>query len=311
MFSIVIPVYKNLANLPLLLDACETMRQSLPNESEFVFVVDGSPDQSFQFLYENLQTSKINSQLIHLSRNFGSFPAIMAGLSVAKGNFVGVMAADLQEPPEFVIDCLLKLKSGDADVCLGTRSVRSDGLFNNLSSHLFWSLYRTLINPKIPRGGVDVFALNRRALETLNDLKESHTSLIGLLTWIGFKVIEVPYGRQKRLVGTSAWTLKKKINYLFDSIYAFSDLPIRLLFFIGIFGLVCSIIFSILLLALKLSGNVVVQGYSATALLITFFGSLQIFALSIIGSYTWRAYENTKRRPNFIIADRLQFKKET
>ena len=138
-------------------------------------------------------------------------------------------------------------------------------------------------------------------------LNENNSSLIGLLFWVGFRRDFVPYNRQARIAGRSAWTFSKKLRYLSDSIFNFTDLPVRLLFRIGLVGTLCSVAAGTVVLVAKALGHIPVPGYTATVLIVTFFGALNCLGLGIIGGYVWRTLENTKRRPNFLIASRTLF----
>jgi glycosyltransferase involved in cell wall biosynthesis len=242
-----------------------------------------------------------------LSRNFGSFSAIREGLRAANGRYFAVMAADLQEPPELVLSFFRALSEEPVDLVLGTRTSRADPLLSRLLSSLFWWVYRTVIEPQMPRGGVDVFGCNREFRDRLLALPESNSSLVGLLFWLGYRRKLISYARQPRLTGKSGWTFKKKLKYLFDSLFAFSDLPIRLLAFFGGLGLVASALVSVIVLIAKLLGLVAVPGYAATVLIVAFFSALNSFGLGVIGSYVWRTFENTKGRPLAIVMTTEEF----
>jgi polyisoprenyl-phosphate glycosyltransferase len=305
--SLVIPVYNNADTLPRLLPACEGLWEQLDRDLEVVFVVDGSPDASHLLLQQQLPQARFRSQLVLLSRNFGSFSAIREGLRVAGGRYFAVMAADLQEPPELVLSFFRALAQEPVDLVLGTRTSRADPLLSRLASAIFWGIYRRIIEPQMPSGGVDVFGCNREFRDRLLSLPESNSSLVGLLFWLGYRRKLISYARQPRLTGKSGWTFKKKLKYLFDSLFAFSDLPIRLLAFFGGLGLVTSATLSIVVLAAKLLDLVSVPGYAATVLILTFFAALNSFGLGVIGSYVWRTFENTKGRPLAIVMKAEQF----
>ena len=305
--SLVIPVYRNEGNLPPLLAALEGLAAELGERFEVVFVVDGSPDRSAPLLHEALPRAGFACQLLELSRNFGSFSAIRAGLAAGRGDFFAVMAADLQEPPELILEFYRRLVTGAADITLGQREGREDGRVDSLFSGLFWGLYRRFVFAEVPPGGIDVFGCTRAVRDQLLLLEESHSSLVALLLWGGCRREQVPYRRRRREIGRSAWTFRRKFAYLLDSVYSFSDLPIRLLLRAGIFGLVLSLVFSAVVLVARLSGRIEVPGYSAIVLLTMFFGGLNCLGLGILGSYVWRTYENTKKRPNFIVARRQSF----
>lgn len=301
MYSLIIPVYKNEESIPPLLEALEWIEGQLSSSLEIVFVIDGSPDNSYLKLKTLLPKKKINYQLIRLSKNFGSFAAIRAGLASATGKYFAVMAADLQEPKELAVNFFNELSKEEHDVIIGTRESRNDPLFSKISSTLFWTLYQKWVQPEMPRGGVDMFGCNSLFKSELMLLRESNSSLIGLIFWLGFRRKIIFYSRQERLHGKSAWTFKKKFKYMMDSVFSFSDLPIKILLNTGFIGIGVSVFISILVLLSKFFGLINVPGYTATVLLIIFFGSLNSFGLGIIGNYIWRAFENTKRRPESVI----------
>lgn len=309
MFSLVIPVYRNEGNIPPLLDAlCGLSTMSSP--LEVVFVVDGSPDRSFEVLRERLPAMPFSSKLVGHSRNFGAFAAIRTGLATATGDYLAVMAADLQEPIELIQKFFQLLSSGEAEVVFGERISRSDPMLSKLASNTFWSLYSRLINPQIPVGGVDIFGCNRAVLTALLRLDESNSSLVAQLFWVGFRRKGVPYERRAREIGTSAWTFRKKLRYLSDSVYSFTDLPVRLLSWAGSFTMLVAVIGGLVVLLSRLTGHISVSGYTPTVLAVAFFGGLNAFGLGVIGEYVWRTFENTKRRPNSLVVSELLFDRQ-
>lgn len=295
-YSLVVPVYRNEANIPALLAAIAGLHRELGPSFEAVFVVDGSPDASHERLQQALPAQPFASTLVALARNFGAFAAIRHGLGMARGRQIAVMAADLQEPPALVVELLRRVEGG-ADVAFGTREGRNDPALSRALSNAYWSLYRRWVMPDIPRGGVDIFAVSQRVRDALLTLPEANTSLLAQLFWLGGRRAFVPYVRQQREIGRSAWTFRKKLRYLMDSVFAFTDLPIRVLFGLGLMGVTVSAVLALVVLAAKLSGHVAVPGYAATILVVLFFGAFNALGLGIIGSYVWRAFENTKQRP--------------
>ncbi len=307
MISVVVPVYRNAENIDSLMSALNVLGGRVQTGLEVVFVVDGSPDASYHLIQSGMVNRTFRAQLIKLSRNFGSFAAIRAGLSFASGDMFAVLAADLQEPPELILEFERLLVAGESDVVIGARGKRADPLLSKVMSGVFWSLYRRWVQPELPRGGVDVFGCSRQVRDELLQLEESNSSLVGLLFWVGFRRAFVPYDRRAREAGRSAWTFSRKLRYLSDSVFSFTDLPIRLLIRIGVLGVVISSIGGTSVLIAKLTGAITVPGYAATVLLIIFFGALNCFGIGVIGSYAWRTLENTKRRPNYIVASRSIF----
>jgi glycosyltransferase involved in cell wall biosynthesis len=301
MYSLVIPVYRNEESLPELVSQLSTLNRALDRRLETVFVVDGSPDNSYGYLREALPRADLRAKLILLSRNFGSFAAIRAGLTEASGPYFAVLAADLQEPPELAREFFAALENDEADVVVGTRMGREDPALARWAAALFWGVYRRLIQREVPPGGVDLFGCNQTFRDQLIRLEELNTSLVGLLFWLGFRRKSIPYIRRARLYGRSAWTLRRKLRYLSDSVFAFSDLPIRLLSLSGAAGLLVSLLLGIVVLTARLTGAIQLPGYTPTVLMILFFGALNTLGLGIIGAYTWRAFENTKRRPGYVV----------
>lgn len=305
-FSVVIPVYKNEPSIQRLLEALSSMNRQLDGEMEAVFVVDGSPDQSFALLHTALDQLEFPAQLLAHSRNFGSFPAIRTGLAAARGDYFGVMAADLQEPPELLIAFFKALALDECDVAIGTRTGRNDPYTSRLASGIFWGLYRRLVVHDMPEGGVDVFGCNRIFRDQLLKLEESRSSLIALIFWLGFRRKLVNYERLERQEGMSSWTFSKKVDYMMDSIFAFTDYPIRLLIRIGVVGCLLSVALGMLVFAGHLSGQIAVPGYAATMLVVLFFGMLNLLGLGLVGTYAWRGYENSKIRPLAVVASRTK-----
>ena len=301
-FSVVIPVYKNEESIDRLLDEIsklDTQLTDLGIELELVMVVDGSPDQSYTKIRDRLPALPFRCHLIGHSRNFGSFAAIRTGLAQGTGEYFGVMAADLQEPPHLMVDFAKALTGEECDVVVGKRVGRSDG---SISSRLFWGMYRRFVVPEMPSGGVDVFGCTREFRDRLLELEESRTSLVGLIFWLGFDRKEVEYTRLEREEGVSAWTLRKKLSYMSDSIFAFTDYPIRLLLRFGLVASILSVIAGTVVTIARLTGEIEVPGYAALMLVTLTFGSVMVFGIGLVGEYAWRAYENTKRRPASVVA---------
>ena len=301
-YSIIIPVYKNETSIPKLIDELTNINRKLDGQLEVVFVVDGSPDNSYALLRDALSTLEFPAQLLGHSRNFGAFPAIRTGLKAARGKYFGVMAADLQEPPELLIAFFQSLANDECDVTIGTRSGRKDPLLSRMASSIFWNLYRRLVVPDMPAGGVDIFGCNLQLRAQLLKLEESRSSLIALIFWLGFRRKLISYERQEREQGKSAWTFRKKLDYMMDSIFAFTDYPIRLLIRIGALGSLLAILFGFIIIGARITGTINVPGYAATTVTVLLLGALNLFGLGLIGTYAWRGYENSKQRPLAIVA---------
>jgi len=300
--ALVIPVYKNEENIEHLVDILDKLNADLQGRLTVVFVIDGSPDLSGALLVDRQKDFTFASRIIFHSRNFGAFTAIRTGLEFSEGSFFAVMAADLQEPPELIIEMFSILLRSDADVVFGVRASRNDGFFRDFLSHVFWAIYRNLVMPDVPKGGADVFACNAGVRDALLSIREPNSSLIAQLFWLGFRRAFVSYERRKRRHGKSAWHFTMRVRYMMDSIFSFSDLPILIPLWAGLAGLVFSICFSVYLIFAHFFDQIDVPGYVTLAVLISLFGSVAMAVQGVLGSYLWRTYENSKQRPLRLIS---------
>ena len=298
--SLIIPIYKNEANVITLLEALRDLTKEIDG-LEVVFVVDASPDASWSLLKSLLPEEPYSSQLILLSKNFGSSSAIRTGFEYAKGTYIAVMAADLQEPPHLIRTFFLMLEANETDIAIGQRVGRQDPPLGKFFSTLYWGLYRRFINSEIPPGGVDVFACNRKVTDVLIQIKEHNSYISILLFWVGFRRAFVPYERQKREQGESAWTFRKKMRLFLDTIFSFSDFPIILLLSVGGAGIFCSAVFGLLVLIARILNKVPVEGYTTLLLVMLLGFSILLLTQGVIGCYLWRCFENTKTRPLTIV----------
>lgn len=297
--SVVVPVFRNEATLPELLRQLAALSQQF-SSFEAVFVVDGSPDNSYALLKLRLPEMPFPSRLVSLSRNFGSFAAIRAGLLHATGDAIAMLAADLQQPVSSVRQLFDALDQG-ADVAIGQRSSRDDPWFSRTTSTVFWRLYRRFVQPEMTPGGVDSFACTRQVRDVLVGLPEANSTLVGLLYWVGFNRTHVTYTREARRSGRSGWSLRRKLRYAFDTVFAFSDLPITVMLFVGAAGITLAMAASVVVLVAWLFQAIDVRGYTPLMLAVLFSFSIMLLAIGIVGGYVWRIFENTKGRPSHLV----------
>jgi polyisoprenyl-phosphate glycosyltransferase len=305
--SLVIPVYGNSESIATLIEAVSEIEQALDGGFEVLFVVDGSPDDSRDLLHTALAERGLAARVIEHSRNFGSFAAIRTGMSLARGRRIAVMAADGQEPSSLVIEFLRRLEGSDVDIVVGERASRNDR--GHAFSKFYWRLYRRFVLQEVPAGGADVFACTAAVRDVICSLEPIHTSLVAQLFWVGFRRQSIPYDRLPSDT-PSGWTLRRKLRYLSDSVFAFTDLPVRILWLAGLLGLAIGALIATVALVGRLLGEIDVPGYTATILLIVLFGSLNLIGLGIVGSYVWRAYETVKGRPGAIVQGVVEFPRE-
>lgn len=303
--SLVIPVYRNEENIDDLIEALNELNGRVGG-MEVVFVVDGSPDLSGPLLLEARERMEFMSVIAFHSRNFGAFTAIRTGMELASSDVVAVMAADLQEPPELIETFFSVLEAQEADVVFGERTGRHDSVLRDALSNGFWWLYRKLVIKDVPQGGVDMFACNRAVLDSVLQFREPNSSLVAQLFWVGYRRRFVPYERRAREKGTSAWNFSRRMRYMMDSIFSFSDLPILFVLWFGVLGCALSFVLGLVIAVSRLAGFISVPGYAALAILILFSSSAILLVQGVVGSYLWRTFENTKQRPLSIVMNTVR-----
>src|SRR5690349_2691818 len=236
MISLVIPIYRNEDNLDRLLAELGSLQHRLPDELEVVFVVDGSPDRSLTILPERPASASLRRPFVSPGPDFRFFRCVIGRLAGRAGQQVCCPASCLEEAAELLLQFHEVLKSGSADIVFGCRTKRSDPWLSEMASRLFWWIYRTLVVKEMPKGGVDVFACSREVRDHILKFREVNTNLIALLFWLGFRRHYLPYERARRREGKSAWTFALKLEYCLNSIFNFTDLPVRFLLIAGSSG---------------------------------------------------------------------------
>ena len=300
--SIVIPVYYNQDNLvPLYADIKEKIIEKIDYEYEIVIVNDGSKDNSLLVMKELAKEDK-NIKIISLSRNFGSHAAILCGLSKCTGDCAVVKAADLQEPTELIFDMVESWKKGN-NVVLAVREGRDEAVSQKLFANLYYWLVRKTALPSMPKGGFDVYLLDKKVIKVLENLDEKNSALTGQILWSGFKTDVVYYTRLAREIGESKWTLKKKIRLVMDTLFSFSTLPISIVLTIGCLSFIGALIWAVVVLICKLAGIIEVSGFTTLFIFNLFSFGIIMLTLGILGEYLWRTFDASRNRPPYIIEE--------
>ncbi len=302
LISVVTPVYHNAASLPDLLACFQQLAANNPaDQFEFVFVDDGSQDDSFAVL-ETLAAGDARVQVVKLSRNFGANPAVLAGLSYARGDAVAVIAADLQDPPELIHDMLALWRQGK-NVVLAARAGRDDPGAAALLANTFYALFRRFAIKSMPRQGFDFFLIDRQVCEIVTQIQENNAYLMGLILWLGFDPAIIHYRRREREAryGRSMWTFVKKIKYFTDSFVAFSYAPVRFATLIGLTLSFVGLLYAALIVANRALFRIEAEGWSSLMVVLLVVSGAQMFMIGILGEYLWRTLDETRRRPRFIV----------
>jgi len=300
-FSIIIPVYYNELNLPDTVPQLLRLKDKLPDYNfELIFVDDGSNDQSLGILLDFQSNHADIIKIAKLTRNFGSMAAIQAGFTVATGDCVGMISADLQDPPELFLEMLEYWEKGSKAV-FAIRQDREESVLSKFFSNTYYSLVRKFAMPDYPDGGFDFFLVDRQIIEELKQIREKNTNIMTLIHWLGFRPIMIPYIRRQRTKGKSRWTVAKKVKLFVDTFVAFSYFPIRALSLIGLLVALGSFFYGMFILFYWFFFDIPVQGYVPTMLIMTFTSGIQMTMLGILGEYLWRTLDEVRRRPPFVI----------
>lgn len=306
--SIVIPVYYNEDNLELLYDDLKKkIIDVIDYEYELVMVNDGSKDNSYEVM-KDLADRDEHIRIISLSRNFGSHAAILCGLAKCTGDCAVVKAADLQEPTELILEMVDRWKNG-FNVVLAVRKGREEGRGQTLFANMYYNMVRKTALPEMPKGGFDVYLLDRKVIDVVMALDERNSALTGQILWSGFRTDKVYYTRLAREVGTSRWTFKKKIRLVTDTLFSFSTLPIKMVTLVGSFSFAGSLIWALCVFAFKIMGLIDVSGWTTLFIFQLFSFGVLMMTLGILGEYLWRTFDASRNRPPYIIEDENEIKR--
>jgi len=271
---------------------------------EVLFVNDGSYDTTKDML-THIHDKDRHVKVINFSRNFGHQMAVTAGLAHCSGEYIGVIDADLQDPPEILPWFFAKLEEGN-DVVYAVRTHRKESVLKRFSYFLFYRILRKVANISIPLDSGDFCVMRRRVVEAINTMPERNRFIRGLRSFVGFTQVGLEYERDARVAGESKYTFKKLIRLAFDGIVSFSYVPLQILTFVGFSFFVFSIIGSLVTVYFKLFTNVYIpRGFPTTIITIMFIGGVNMLALGIIGEYIGRIYDEVKRRHPYIIESSL------
>ena len=299
--SIVVPVYFNGMNLPDTVPQLLGLGTQLPrHDLELVFVDDGSADNSVEQLLSFQRTYPEHITVVRLTRNFGSMAAIQAGMIAAKGDVVGMISADLQDPPTLFLEMIEHWERG-AKAIFAVRAGREESFSQRVFANTFHWLMGRLALPNYPRGGFDFFLIDRQVVNELNRIREKNTNLMSLIFWLGYPSVQIPYVRRARRVGKSRWTAAKKIKLLIDSMVAFSYVPIRFLSVVGFCMALSAFGYAAFLAYMRSVHRIPVPGFATLGILVAAFSGIQMIMLGLLGEYLWRTLDQTRRRPGFVV----------
>lgn len=305
--SLVIPCYNEEENIDRLYDEVVKAFSNCTFDYEFVFVDDGSKDNTYKKLCELYKAHKeSNIQVLSFSRNFGKESAMYAGLTKAKGEKVCIIDADLQQRPEIVLNMLEVMNSDDEIDCVTAyQEKRKENKLMSSIKSAFYKIINKISDVNFVNGASDFRLMKRSMVDAVINMTEYHRFSKGIFSWLGFNVRYIPYSAEKRTSGKTKWSLKKLIKYALEGIFAFSTTPLRISAYIGFFTSLISIIYLIVIIIQKLCFGIDVPGYATIVVLVLLIGGIQLFCQGIIGEYLSKTYLQVKNRPVYILRKHL------
>ena len=298
--SVIIPIFNEAGNIPLLYERLTKAVTGLVPNYEFIFVNDGSRDESIALVRE-LAGKDPYVRYIDLSRNFGHQVAVTAGLEFCQGKAAVIIDADLQDPPELIPDLYARMKEGFEVVYARRKERKGEGFLKKITARIFYRLLSRITQIDIPLDTGDFRIIDRKVINALKAMPEQHRFLRGQISWVGFRQTFLDYDRDERFAGKTGYTWGKMVRLAIDGITSFSDFPLKFATYAGFF--VSGIAFLLIIYALY--SRFILQdyekGWASEIISILFIGGIQLIGIGVIGEYIARISSNTRQRPLFIV----------
>ena len=300
LLTIVTPAYNEAGNLPVLYQRLRDVLDGVDIDWEWIVVDDHSVDDTFTAIADIAECdSRVHG--IRFARNFGAHTAVTCGLHHAQGDCAVVMAADLQDPPETLLALVARWREG-VQVVWAVRARREGEKTSTIVfSRLYYWLMRHVVGIKeMAATGADFFLIDRRVVDAFRQFSESNVDIEALFAWMGFRQVSITYNKQARLHGRSGWSLEKKLKVIVDTVTSFTYLPIRLMSYAGFFTALFGFLYAGLVVFNALCGRPP-YGWSSLMVVVLILGGIQMVMLGVLGEYLWRALDEARRRPCYII----------
>lgn len=299
LLSVIIPIYNEEMLIEVLCKRTLKAVSEISDKFELIFVNDGSNDNSLNLLIKE-RMSDARIKIIDLSRNFGHQPAVLAGLSEAKGEYIGVMDGDLQDPPELFENFLHQIEKG-FDVVYAVRKKRKENVAKKIAYWLYYRLLNKMIDFEFPLDSGDFCLMKKKVVEQMLISKEQSIYLRGTRSWVGFKQVGFEYERDKRYAGSPKYGFKELLQLAYNGIFSFSSFPIRLLRRLGYFTIFISVLLFVRVIVNYFKFQTAPEGFVSLMVVIVFFGGVQLISLGLLGEYIFRIYNEAKKKPSFIV----------
>ena len=305
MISVIVPCFNEEETIHYFYQAMEKVRIKMNEEFEYIFVNDGSKDSTLSIL-RSLSVQDRSVRYLSFSRNFGKEAALFAGLEAANGQLVTVMDADLQDPPEMLMEMKQMLDDNSDLDCVGTRRVSRDGepLIRSFFATLFYKLMNKISQVEIVDGARDFRLMRRHMVDAILSVSEYNRFSKGLFSWVGFNTEYLPYKNVERVAGETSWSLWKLLSYSIEGIINFSDTPLNIASYTGFFTFLLSLVLMVFVVIKTLVFGDPTIGWPSTICIILFLGGLQLMTIGILGKYLAKIFLETKKRPIYIVKER-------
>ncbi len=300
LISVVLPIFNEEAVIAQVYERLKKVMSSQALAYEFIFVDDGSSDNSLSIL-EAMARKDPQVRYVSFSRNFGHQIAITAGCDYCSGNYVIIMDCDLQDPPELIPELIAKAEEGYDVVYAVRKSREAESWFKKTTAFFFYRIFAAFTTIKMPLDTGDFRLINRKVLLTLKGLKEKNRFMRGLVSWVGFKQTGIPYDRESRKGGETKFNFLRMMQFSLDGIVSFSTVPLKLASFLGLIIFILSSLLGIYCVGLKIFTHQLVQGWLSLLLSVLFIGGVQLIFLGVIGEYLGRIYDEVKQRPLYVV----------
>ena len=297
--SLLVPVFNEAENIDHLLVRLNSVIDKVSLQFEYVFVNDGSSDNTLHLLLSAQKNDK-RIAILDLSRNFGKEAALTAALDFCRGRAAIPIDADLQDPPEILPELIEKWNEGYEVVNAVRRSRRDEGFVKRFTAFLFYRFIGRLSETPIPPDTGDFRLLSRPVIEALKRMPERRRFMKGIFAWVGFKTAEIYYDRPARIAGSTSWNYFKLANFAIEGLTSFSAKPLRWATYLGILTAIISLVYAIVIVLKTLLWGEPVAGYPSLMVVMLFLGAVQLVSIGIIGEYLGRVYEETKQRPVYL-----------
>lgn len=305
-YSIVAPCYNEEDNLPELYRRIKEVMEQTGQTWELLLINDGSVDRTAE-LMRQFHEADSRVHYIDFARNFGHQLAVTAGIDYAQGQAVVLIDADLQDPPELILEMIEQWQAGYKVVYAIRKERKGENWFKLFTAKLFYRLIYRITDVNIPLDTGDFRLMDRKVVDTMKQMQERHRFIRGMTSWVGFKQTGVYYVREERFAGETKYPLRRMMKFASDAITGFSYFPLQLATYLGFLIAGLSALFIIVVIAARLSGYEAFAGQATTLVMVLFLGSVQLISLGIIGEYLGRIYDEAKGRPLYVVNEAVGF----